>query len=64
MREAQFYDAKKRADGLEETVLDHQSTIAQFRDLVVNLQSCVFLLLSLAGSVLAASVVKTESDWN
>lgn len=32
-------EQKQRTDELEENLLDHQATIAQFRDLVISLQA-------------------------
>ena len=39
LRDVQYRDQKKRAEDLEESLLDHQGTIGQFRDLVISLQS-------------------------
>lgn len=43
-----YREEKFRNDDLEEALLDHQSTIVQFRDLVLQMQVCVGLLSSTA----------------
>lgn len=37
-RDLMYREQRKRAEDLEESLLDHQGTIGQFRDLVVGLQ--------------------------
>ena len=41
-KEAQIRDLQRKIDALEETCLDYEGTIAQFRELVMQLQTYVF----------------------
>lgn len=43
-KDAILRDQRRRGDELEETVLDYESTIGQFRELVLSLQRCAVRL--------------------
>lgn len=46
LKESQLREQQRRIDTLDESAVDYESTIGQFRELVLSLQGYVFLFAS------------------